>query len=116
MPLSISGASRVSTLTLTLRYDPGLLRVSAVQEGSFMRQGGAEVTFTQQVDRTVGRIDLVVTRPGDQVGASGSGVLAAVVFEALRPGSATLTPSGLGLTPAGAPVAISFTPADVVIR
>ena len=116
VPLSISGASRVSTLTLTLRYDPGLLRVSAVQEGSFMRQGGAEVTFTQQVDRTVGRIDLVVTRPGDQVGASGSGVLAAVVFEALRPGSATLTPSGLGLTPAGAPVAISFTPADVVIR
>ena len=116
VPLSISGASQVSTLTLTLRYDPGLLRVSAVQEGSFMRQGGAEVTFTQQVDRTVGRIDLVVTRPGDQVGASGSGVLAAVVFEALRPGSATLTPSGLGLTPAGAPVAISFTPAAVVIR
>ena len=116
VPLSISGASRVSTLTLTLRYDPGLLRVSAVQEGSFMRQGGAEVTFTQQVDQTVGRIDLVATRPGDQVGASGAGVLAAIVFEALRPGSATLTPSGLGLTPAGAPVAISFTPADVVIR
>ena len=116
VPLSISGASQVSTLTLTLRYHPGILRVSAVQEGSFMRQGGADVTFTQQVDRTVGRIDLVVTRPGDQVGASGSGVLAAVVFEALRPGSATLTPSGLGLTPAGAPVAISFTPAAVVIR
>ena len=116
VPLSISGASQVSTLTLTLRYDPGLLRVSAVQEGSFMRQGGAEVTFTQQVDRTVGRVDLVLTRPGDQTGASGSGVLAAVVFEALRPGSATLTPSGLGLTPAGAPVAISFTPAAVVIR
>ena len=116
VPLSISGASQVSTLTLTLRYDPGLLRVSAVQEGSFMRQGGAEVTFTQQVDRTGGRVDLVLTRPGDQTGASGSGVLAAVVFEALRPGSATLTPSGLGLTPAGAPVAISFTPAAVVIR
>ena len=116
VPLSISGASQVSTLTLTLRYDPGLLRVSAVQEGSFMRQGGAEVTFTQQVDQTVGRIDLVATRPGDQVGASGAGVLAAIVFEALRPGSATLAPSGLGLTPAGAPVAISFTPAAVVIR
>ena len=116
VPLSIGGASQVSTLTLTLRYDPGLLRVSAVQEGSFMRQGGAEVTFTQQVDRTAGRIDLVATRPGDRVGASGSGVLAAIVFEALRPGSATLTPSGVGLTPAGAPVAIGFTPADVAVQ
>ena len=116
VPLSISGASQVSTLTLTLRYDPGLLRVSAVQEGSFMRQGGAEVTFTQQIDGAGGRIDLVVARTGDRIGASGAGVLAAVVFEALRPGSATLTPSGLGLTPAGAPVAISFTPAEVVVR
>ena len=116
VPLSISGASQVSTLTLTLRYDPGLLRVSAVQEGSFMRQGGAEVTFTQQVDGAGGRIDLVVARTGDRIGASGAGVLAAVVFEALRPGSVTLTPSGLGLTPAGAPVAISFTPAEVVVR
>ena len=116
VPLFISGASQVSTLTLTLRYHPGLLRVRSVQEGSFMRQGGAEVTFTQQVDQTAGRIDLVATRPGDQVGASGAGVLAAVVFEALRAGSATLTPSGVGLTPAGAPIAISFTPADVVVR
>lgn len=116
VPLAISGASQVSTLTLTLRYDPSLLRVSAVQEGSFMRQGGADVTFAQQVDRTGGRIDLVLARPGDQIGASGSGVLAAVVFEALGPGLATLTPSGLGLTPGGAPVTLDFTPADVVIR
>ena len=116
VPLAISGASRVATLTLTLRYDPGLLRVRAVQEGSFMRQGGADVTFTQQVDGVGGRIDLVVTRPGDALGASGSGVLAAVIFEALRPGLAPLLPSGLGLTPAGAPVVLEFTPADAVIR
>ena len=116
VPLAISDASQVATLTLTLRYDPDVLRVQAVQEGSFMRQGGADVTFTQQVDGAGGRIDLVAARPGDPLGASGSGVLAAVVFEALRPGLAPLLPSGLGLTPAGAPVELEFTPADAVIR
>lgn len=116
VPLAISGASQVATLTLTLRYDPALLRVSAVQEGSFMRQGGADVTFTHQVDRDGGRIDLVAARPGEPLGAAGSGVLAAVIFEALRPGEASLIPSGLGLTPAGGPVDLDFTPADAAIR
>ena len=116
VPLAISGASEVATLTLTLRFDPGLLRVSAVREGSFMRQGGADVTFTHQVDAEGGRIDLVATRAGDPLGAAGSGILAAVIFEALRPGLATLTPSGLGLTPAGAPLTLDFASADAVIR
>ena len=116
VPLAISDASEVATLTLTLRFDPGLLRVSAVQEGSFMRQGGADVTFTHQVDGEGGRIDLVAARAGDPLGAAGSGVLAAVIFEALRPGLATITPSGLGLTPAGAPLTLDFAPADAVVR
>ena len=41
-----SNASRLSTITLTLIYDPTLLRVRTVQEGSFMRSGGANATFT----------------------------------------------------------------------
>src|SRR5205085_10802622 len=47
IPLSITGAQRLSTVTLTVTYDPRLLRVRAVQEGSFLRSGGANVTFTQ---------------------------------------------------------------------
>ena len=41
VPLSIVNAARLSMVTLTLTYDPALLRVRAVQEGSFMRTGGA---------------------------------------------------------------------------
>ena len=116
VPISITGASQVSTLTLSLSFNPAVLRVSTVQEGSFMRQGTVDVTFTQQVDGANGRIDLTLTRMGDATGASGSGLLAAVVFEAIGPGSATLTPSGLGLTPAGAPVALTFSPVTITAR
>ena len=49
VPMSIVNVSRLSTITLTLTFDPALLRVRAVQEGSFMRSGGANATFTQQV-------------------------------------------------------------------
>ncbi len=116
LPISVSGASQVSTLTLSLDYDPSLLRVSAVQEGSFMRQGGADVTFAQEVDRLDGRVDLALARASDLLGASGSGLLAAVVVEPLRPGVATFTPSGVGLTPGGAPLVLGFDPATVAVR
>jgi hypothetical protein len=49
--LSITGAQRLSTVTLTLIFDPTKLRVRAVQEGSFMRAGGVNVSFTQQAER-----------------------------------------------------------------
>ena len=42
VPVSINNASRVSTLTITMTYNPQVLRVRNVQEGTFMRQGGVD--------------------------------------------------------------------------
>ncbi len=81
-----------------------------------MRQGGAKVTFVQKVDGSDGRVDLALSRNSDPTGASGSGLLAAVVFEAVRPGFAILSPSGLGLTPGGVPLTLGFDPATVIVR
>lgn len=116
VPISINGASRVSTITLTVTFNPAVLRVRAVQEGSFMRQGGTNATFTQQVDPAAGRIDLAVTRPGDATGASGSGLLAAILFEAAAPGSTTLSPSGVAIGPTGTPLPLQFTPVAIAVR
>ena len=51
-----------------------------------MRQGGIAAAFTQQVDPTGGRVDIAITRPGDQTGAMGTGLLAAVLFEPVAAG------------------------------
>ena len=51
VPISIAGASRLSTVSMSITYNPAVLRVRSVQEGTFMRQGGITPTFTQQVDR-----------------------------------------------------------------
>ena len=45
VPLSITDAARISTITLTLIFDPARLRVRTVQEGSFMRAGGVNVVL-----------------------------------------------------------------------
>ena len=86
VPIAITGASQLSTLSLSLTFDPDVLRVSTVREGSFMQQGSANVTFAQQVDPSTGRIDLALTRTGDRTGAAGSGLVASVVFEAVAQG------------------------------
>ena len=39
VPLSINNASRVSVITLTVTFNPNVLRVRTVQDGTFMRQG-----------------------------------------------------------------------------
>ncbi len=116
LPVSITGVSQLSTISLTLRFDPDVLRVRTVQEGSFMRQGGAEVAFMQQVDTAAGRIDITATRLNDPTGAAGAGLLAAVLFDAVGAGSVTLVTSGTAMTPGGAPLALRFLPVTVTAQ
>ena len=74
-PIYVSGVSRASTITVDLTYNPAVLRVRTMQEGSFLRQGGTNVVFTPNTEAATGRIDLAFVRTGDAVGASGSGLL-----------------------------------------
>ncbi len=114
MPISVINASRLSMVTLTLTFDPGLLRIRAVNEGSFMRSGGANATFTQQT--APGRVDITIARAADATGATGTGLLGAVLFDAVAPGAATFTLSGSGTGPGGTPMGLQFRPANVTIQ
>ena len=116
VPISVAGASRLSTLTLAITYNPALVRVRSVQEGTFMRQGGAQPVFNSNVDEKSGRIDIVVTRPGDQTGASTSGLLAAILFEPIAAGTGSLSLTGSGTAPGGAQSALQFVPAGIIVR
>ena len=116
LPISVANASRLSAVSVTLTFNPAVLRVRAVQEGSFMRQGGNAAQFTQQVDAAAGRIDLAVTRTQDATGASGAGLVAAVLFDAVAPGAANLSMTGSATVPGGGATVLQFTPAAVSVR
>ena len=112
--ISATNASRLSGLSLTITFNPAAMRVRAVQEGSFMRAGGAQATFTQMVDAATGRIDIAIVRSGDATGVAGTGLLAAVLFDAVGGGSANLSVTGTATAPGGGAASLQVTPAPAV--
>ena len=60
VPLAVANASRLSMITLTVTFNPAVLRVRNVQEGTFMRQGGVTANFTPRIDVATGRVDIAV--------------------------------------------------------
>jgi hypothetical protein len=114
VPISITGASQISSLSLTVTYNPAVLRLRAATEGSFMRTGGVQATFTQQPDAAAGRIDIAIMRSGDATGVAGTGLLAALLFDAIGPGSANLSVTATASGPSGMPVTLQFAPVPTV--
>ena len=114
VPITIANASRLSNLTITVTFNPDLLRVRAVNEGSFMRSGGASAVFTQQA--SAGRVDLTITRAADASGATGTGLVGAVMFDAVGPGTASLAVSGSATGPGGTTMGLQFRPTTVTIQ
>jgi len=116
IPIAIAGATRLSTVSLSITYNPLLVRVRTVQEGTFMRQGGITPVFNSQVDEKSGRIDIVVTRPADKTGASTSGLMAALLVEPLTAGTGSLGLSGSASVPGGGAASLQFLPAGITVR
>jgi general secretion pathway protein D len=116
VPVYLNGISRASTVTLTVTFNPAVLRIRNVQEGSFLRQGATNVVFTPNTDAAGGRVDLTFVRTGDTVGASGSGLLAAIQFDATASGSSPLTINGVATNPNGGTIPLQFVPATIVVR
>ena len=117
VPISVTGASRLSTISLTLTFNPAVLRVRTVQEGTFMRAGGTQAAFTQQVDAAAGRIDIAIVRPGDTTGVAGTGLLSAILFDAIGPGPANIAITGTAAAPGGGTLGIQFAAVpEVMVR
>jgi hypothetical protein len=114
VPISVLNAARLSTITLTVTFDPAILRVRSVQEGSFMKTGGVITTFAQNVSG--GRVDITIARASDSTGAVGTGLLAALQIDAVAAGSATLSVSGSGTGPGGTPMGLQFRPVTVTVQ
>src|SRR5262249_21673043 len=102
--------------TLTVTYNPTVLRVRTVQDGTFMRQGGVTVSSTPRIDAVNGRVDIAIARTADQTGASGTGLVAVLLFDAIGAGNSQIAVSGAANAPEGAPRALQFTSVSVTVR
>ena len=113
MAIQVTNAARLSSVSLTLTYNPAALRVRAVQQGSFMSSAGSAVAFTED-HANPGRIDVVIMRVGDSTGASGTGLLASVLFDAVGAGAGNVVITGTATVPGGGALPLQFAPVPPV--
>jgi hypothetical protein len=72
----------VVSLPLAIGFDPRVLQVADISEGGFLRQGGAQTSFTYRVDPG-GQVLMTATRSGHG-GATAADVVATLNFRAHR--------------------------------
>ena len=98
-----------------IKFEPAVLKVSNVREGSFLKQGGGRTHFLKgTIDNTEGRIADVGSTRISEGGVSGEGVLLSVTFTATANGESRLS---LRKFQAGSSTgeAISSQPPDMII-
>jgi len=92
IPITITGATDVTSWQFDLAYSPSLVKANSVTEGPFMSAFGTTFFTPGVINNVTGLISLVadayVDLPPDP---SGSGVLANIEFTALAPGVSPLT-------------------------
>ena len=73
-------------------FDPAVLKVNNVREGSFLKQGGGRTHFLEgTIDNTTGRIDDIGSARLSEGGVSGEGILLSVIFTAEATGESRLS-------------------------
>ncbi|MET3109277.1 general secretion pathway protein D [Oxalobacteraceae bacterium GrIS 1.18] len=74
--LTLSSSQGINGVNLVIGYDPTILTVGQVTEGTFMNADGTTTTFSQRVDPSTGQIYISDIRSSSTtVGASGQAVL-----------------------------------------
>jgi general secretion pathway protein D len=115
IPLTVTGVSQLSTVSITVAYNPTVVKAVSVSPGTFMSQGGMTPTFTQKTD-TPGRVDIAISRANDPSGASGTGLLAGILFQPVAAGTSQITVTAVALNAAGQPIAVQVVPTSVTVK
>ena len=94
-------------IPLLFNYDKDKLKPIAVEEGDFFKQGGANTSYSAQVDEPNGRITAVVLRDNnkDDGTINGKGSLVKLTFQALKPGNSNVQLTSASPEPSAAIVA-----------
>lgn len=87
----LSGAQNVYSVPLQLNYDPKVLQVVNVSNGTLLSQDGQIVTVTHREDDSSGTMQVTATRPPGASGITGQGPVVTLTFMAKAAGQSSLT-------------------------
>ena len=87
----LNGAQNVYSVPLQLTYDPHLLQVVNVSNGTLLSQDGQIVTVTHREDDSTGTMQVTASRPPGASGVNGQGAVVTLTFMAKAAGQSSLT-------------------------
>jgi general secretion pathway protein D len=87
----LTGAQNAYSVPLQISYDPKMLQVVNVSNGSFLSQDGQAVALVHRDDDSTGTLQITATRPPGAAGVSGQGTVLTLTLIAKAPGQSTLT-------------------------
>jgi len=87
----LTGAQNAYSVPLQISYDPKMLQVVNVSNGSFLSQDGQAVALVHREDDATGTLQITATRPPGAGGISGHGTVVTLTLVAKAAGQSTLT-------------------------
>jgi general secretion pathway protein D len=89
--ITLNGAQNVYSVPLQVSYDPKVLQVVNVSNGSLLSQDGQAVALVHRDDDQTGSLQITATRPPGAPGVSGQGTVVTLTFLAKSPGQSSIT-------------------------
>jgi general secretion pathway protein D len=113
----LNGAQNAYSVPLQVNYDPAILQVVNVSNGSLLSQDGQAVAVVHRDDDTTGTLQITATRPPGVNGISGQGSVVTLTFMAKAAGQCTLAISKGGTRdPNMQPTLVAGASASVTIQ
>jgi general secretion pathway protein D len=113
----LNGAQNVYSVPVQISYNPNVLQVLNVSNGSLLSRDGQAVALVHREDTTTGMLQVTATRPPNSGGVSGQGDVFTLTFMARAPGTSTLSIVKDGIRDAAMQmIQASARPATVTVR
>ncbi len=113
----LTGAQNAYSVPLQVSYDPKMLQVVNVSNGTLLSQDGQPVALVHRDDDTTGTLQVTATRPPGASGISGAGSVVTLTFMAKAPGQSSIAISKGGMRDPGMqPTLVGGATANVTIQ
>jgi general secretion pathway protein D len=89
--LVMTNATDLFSAPLQIKYDPAVLKLTDVVQGSLMSGDGQQVTFTKNILNDTGEADVTLNRLPGTGGVTGSGMLLTLSFTTLGRGATSVS-------------------------
>ena len=89
--VNLAGGQNVSSVPLQIMYNPRVLQLVNVSNGTLLAQDGQTVALVNRDDSMAGILQLTASRPPGTSGISGDGSVFTLTFQARAPGQSTLS-------------------------